>query len=60
MADRRGVRRVEILKIEGLGFLRQHLERTVVVSGGSEASKVEDLGFRDAFFGEWGWPAPVA
>ena len=44
MAGRRCLQWVEILKVEGLGFVKP-LWRTVVASGGSKFSKIEDLGF---------------
>ena len=44
MADRRCLRLVEILKIEGLGTFKP-LQWAVVAPGGSKSSKMEDLGF---------------
>ena len=44
MADRRCLRQVEILRIEGLGILKPLL-RGAVASGGSKSSKIEGLGF---------------
>ena len=44
MADRRCLRRIEILKNEGLGLFHP-LWRAVVASGGSKSSHIKDLGF---------------
>ena len=44
MAGRRCIRRVEILKIEDLRFVKPR-RRTVVAPGGSKSAKIEDLGF---------------
>ena len=54
MADRRCLRRVEILNIEGLGCFKP-LRRAVVASSGSKSSQIEGLGLFKSL-----WPTVVA